>query len=100
MGGSGSVFRGSLRYLVDDEEAGDGLFGGYQSQAELLLKSVEESGATGVASAIVRAMSRDAGKGSVGVIAGMGGFIARPAEGNIVLARKPGFVVDRETDLI
>ena len=42
------VFSGALRDTVYDEPAGRGLLRGDQSQAELLLKRVEQSGAGGI----------------------------------------------------
>ena len=73
----------------------------------MLLEGVEERGAGWVGSRAGRStaspivdVSGAAGESTVGVIAGVRGGSAGPAEGNIVLARKAGFIVDGETDLI
>lgn len=73
----------------------------------MLLEGVEECGAVGIggqngrtAPAIVAGVSTAAGEGAARVIGGIGGNSARPAEGNIVLALKGGFIVYGEADLI
>lgn len=93
-----------MLYVVHDEDAGRGLVGTNEAEAELGLHGFEDGGgiagfgASGRSSAGSAAMVTVAsGAGTVGVVVTGG---TAPVERDVVLALEPGLVIDGETDLV